>query len=156
MADRANSSDFHVSRTTDIWNVLVERQIIRNHETMVAIAGRTRNVGIANTKRGGLSVRKSGSVDFIRRSLVLLSFINISWLSFMSLWAYLHVSMGLTTPFYSVLVSVSVFMSLSTVFHSINSPDNSPLSHSVLPVLLLPSWSFHLYISLWKSPSALI
>ena len=37
-----------------------------------------------------------------------------------------------------VLVSVSVFMALSTVFHSINSPDNPPLSHSVLPVLFLP------------------
>ena len=33
---------------------------------------------------------------------------------------------SLPTPFYSVLVSVSVFMALSTVFHSMN----SPLSHS--------------------------
>ena len=33
-------------------------------------------------------------------------------------------------------------MALSTVFHSINSPDNSPFSHSVLPVLFLPYWSF--------------
>ena len=32
---------------------------------------------------------------------------------------------------YSVLVSVSVFMALSPVFYSINSPDNSLLSHSV-------------------------
>ena len=39
--------------------------------------------------------------------------------------------------FYSVLVSVSVFMALSTVFHSINSPDNSPFSHSVLVVKTL-------------------
>ena len=38
----------------------------------------------------------------------------------------------------SVLVSVSVFMALSTVFHSINSPDNSLLSHSLLPVLFQP------------------
>ena len=38
----------------------------------------------------------------------------------------------LPTPFYSVLVSISVFMALSTVFHSIDSPDNSLLSHSVL------------------------
>ena len=30
------------------------------------------------------------------------------------------------------------------------------LSHSVLPVSFLPYWSFQLYISLWKSPSALI
>ena len=33
-------------------------------------------------------------------------------------------------------------------FHSINSPDNSPLSHSVLAVLSLPHWSFQLYVSL--------
>ena len=36
-------------------------------------------------------------------------------------------------------------MALSTVFQSINSPDNSPLSHSVLLVLFLPYWSFQLY-----------
>ena len=58
---------------------------------------------------------------------------------------------SLPTPFYSVLVSISLFMVLSTVFHSINSPDNSPLSHSVLPVLFLPNWSFQLYISLYES-----
>ena len=40
---------------------------------------------------------------------------------------------SLPTPFYSVLVSISVFMALSNVFYSRNSPDNSPLSHSVLP-----------------------
>ena len=40
---------------------------------------------------------------------------------------------SLPTPFYSALVSVSLFMALSTVFHSMNSPDNSPLSRSVLP-----------------------
>ena len=55
---------------------------------------------------------------------------------------------NLPPPSYSVLVSISVFMALSSVFHSINSPDNSPLSHSVLPVLFLPYWSFQLYISL--------
>ena len=54
----------------------------------------------------------------------------------------------LPTPFYSALVAISVFKAVSTVFHSINSPDNSPLSHSVLPVLLLPYGSFQLYISL--------
>ena len=42
----------------------------------------------------------------------------------------------------SVLVSISVFLDLSTVFQSINSPDSSPLSHSVLPVLIPPYWSF--------------
>ena len=55
---------------------------------------------------------------------------------------------SLPTPFYSVLVSVSVFVALSTVFNSINSPDNSPLSYGLLPVLFLPCWSFQLYISL--------
>ena len=51
------------------------------------------------------------------------------------------------TLFCSVLVSVSAFVALSTTFYSINSPDNSPLSHSVLPVLFLPYWSFQLSIS---------
>ena len=56
---------------------------------------------------------------------------------------------SLPTPFsYSVLVSISVFMSLSTVFHSIKSPDISPFSHPVLPVLPLPYWSFQLYVSM--------
>ena len=55
---------------------------------------------------------------------------------------------SLPTPFYSVHVSVSVFLALSTIFHFINSPDDSPLSRSVLPVSFLPHWSFQLYISL--------
>ena len=42
---------------------------------------------------------------------------------------------SLPTPFYSVPVSISSFMALSTVFHSVNSPDNSPFSDSVFPVL---------------------
>ena len=67
-----------------------------------------------------------------------------------------HNQPRLPTPFCSVLVSISVFMALSTLFHSINSPDNSLFSHSVLLVLILPYWSFQLYIFLWKSPSALI
>ena len=45
----------------------------------------------------------------------------------------------------------SVLMALSTVFHAINSPDNSPLSYSVLPVSFLPNWSFVLYISSHES-----
>ena len=66
---------------------------------------------------------------------------------------------SLPTPFYSVLVSIRIFMALSTVFHSTNSPDNSPFSHSVLVALAVPYWSFQLYMYiffLWKSPSALI
>ena len=58
---------------------------------------------------------------------------------------------SLPTPFYSVLVSVFVFMALSTVLYSINSPDNSPFSHSVLVVLALPYWSFQLNMSLYES-----
>ena len=55
---------------------------------------------------------------------------------------------SLPNPLYSVIVSVSVFMFLSTVFHFINSSDNSPLSRSVLPVLFLPYWSFqHFFLS---------
>ena len=55
---------------------------------------------------------------------------------------------SLPTPFYSALVSTSVFEALSTVFHYIHSPDSSPLSPSALPGLCLPCWSFQLYISL--------
>ena len=54
---------------------------------------------------------------------------------------------SLPTPFYSVFMSGSVFMALSTVFHSINYPDNSPLSPSVLPVLSLPYETIQLRIS---------
>ena len=75
--------------------------------------------------------------------------------------AYLHVvgmlrfvsdinQPSLPTPLYSVLVSVSVFMTLTTVFHSINSPNNSPSSHSVLPALSLPYLPFN-YVSLYES-----
>ena len=42
--------------------------------------------------------------------------------------------LSLPIPFYSVLVSISVFVALSTVLHSIKSPDNSLFSRSVLLV----------------------
>ena len=48
-----------------------------------------------------------------------------------------HKPTELATPFQSVLMFISVFMAFSTVFHSIKSYSNSPLSHSVLPVLIL-------------------
>ena len=54
---------------------------------------------------------------------------------------------SLPTPFYSVRVSISVFMARSTVFYSINSHDNSPLFHPVPPVLFLLYWSFQPDIS---------
>ena len=65
---------------------------------------------------------------------------------------------SLLTPFYFalVIVSISVSTALSTVFYSMNSSDNSPLSHSVLLVLFLSYWSVQLYISLWQSRLALI
>ena len=56
-------------------------------------------------------------------------------------------AMKVSLRIYSVLASISVFMALSAVFHSINSTDNSPFSHSVLPVLSLPYRSFQLYVS---------
>ena len=57
---------------------------------------------------------------------------------------------SLPTPFYSDLESTSVFMALSTVFHLINSPGSSPLSHSVLLVLICLTGPFN-YISLYES-----
>ena len=48
----------------------------------------------------------------------------------------------------SVLMCIFVFVALSTVFQSINPPNNSLPSHSVLPVLFLPYWSFQLYVFL--------
>ena len=66
---------------------------------------------------------------------------------------------SLPTPFHSVRVTVSVFMALSTVFQSINSPDNSPLSHSVLPVLFLSYWSFwniYLFMKVSFSPDIIL
>ena len=62
-----------------------------------------------------------------------------------------HTHASLPTPFYSVIVSVSVFIAISTVFQSINSPDNSPLSRSVLPVLFLGLIGPFNYISLDES-----
>ena len=50
-------------------------------------------------------------------------FASIVLLSFYNIWTFVM---------YSVLVFVSVFMVVSSVFHSINYPDNSPLSQSVL------------------------
>ena len=69
-------------------------------------------------------------------------------------------------PFLFILflyLCIFVFMALSTVLHSINSPDNSPF-FSLCSLDLtgnhewtrMPHWSFQLYISLWKSPSALV
>ena len=62
----------------------------------------------------------------------------------------LHINQPSLPTLYSVLMSVSVFMALSTGFHSINSPDNFPLSHSVPLVLFLTYWFFQLHIFFMK------
>ena len=65
---------------------------------------------------------------------------DINWLSLPTPFYSVLVS-----PFYSVLVSVSVFMALSTVFHSIISPDNSPFlrcSSGLISALLVLSTAY--------------
>ena len=60
--------------------------------------------------------------------------------------------------FYSVLVSVSVFRALLTVFYSINSPDNSPISHSRssdLNSALLVLSTICLFIKVFLSPDVI-
>ena len=48
--------------------------------------------------------------------------------------------LSLPTPFfYSVLASFSVFMAPLTVFHSVSSPDNCPLSSGLMSTLLILS-----------------
>ena len=63
-----------------------------------------------------------------------------------------------TTPFYSVLVTVSVFMALSTVFHSINSPDNSAFSlcSSGLISALLVLSTIYLFMKVSLSPDIIL
>ena len=59
---------------------------------------------------------------------------------------------------FSVLVSVSVFVALSTVFHSISSPDISPLSNSVLPVIsvLLVLSTAYIFMKVSISPDIIL
>ena len=58
---------------------------------------------------------------------------------------------GLSTPFYPVLVSISVFVVLSTVFRSAFLQTTVRFLNSVLSALFLPYWSPQLYLSLWVS-----
>ena len=67
-------------------------------------------------------------------------------------WCPSHKPAELAHSFYPVRTSICVFVALSTVFHFINSPDNSLFSHSVLPVLCLLYWFYQQYVFLWKSP----
>ena len=66
--------------------------------------------------------------------------------------------LSLPTPFSSVLVSVSVFMALSAVFHSKNSPDNSPFSHcsSGLISALLVLSTIYLFMRVSFSPDTIL
>ena len=93
---------------------------------------------------------RAGQEDGVKIGGCLLFRVCPCWLIF-SWWGRYSLSLRhkptkLSHSFYSVLVFVSVFMALSTVFHSMKSPDRSLLSYSVLPVFFLPYWSFHLYI----------
>ena len=54
---------------------------------------------------------------------------------------------SLPTPFHSALVSVSVFMALSTVFHSEILPTILNFLALFFPVLFLPYWSCQLCVS---------
>ena len=65
---------------------------------------------------------------------------------------------SLATSLYSVLVSISVFIALSTIFHFINSPDNSPLSHcssSLISALMVRS-AIYLFIKVSFSPDIIL
>ena len=86
-------------------------------------------------------------------------------ISHLHCWAHLHVvgmlrfmvdvnRPSLPTPFYSVLVSISVFAALSTVFHSINSPNNSVFSlcSSGLISALLVLSTIYLFMKVCFSP----
>ena len=60
------------------------------------------------------------------------------------------------TPFYSVLVSISVLMALSTVLHSIHSLDNFLPSHSVLPVLFPLYSTIYFFMKVSFSPDIIL
>ena len=53
----------------------------------------------------------------------------------------------------STLISMTLTHGDHTIFHCISTPDNSLFSHSALPVLSPPSWSFQLYFSMKVSLS---
>ena len=105
-----------------------------------------------------VEMQRSNTENRVASTCVLQRYDYVSWATFP--WAHLlvvgmlrfisfNVSLqSLPTPFRSFLVSISVSTALSIIFYSINSPNKSPFSHSVLLVLFLPYWSFQLCISL--------
>ena len=60
---------------------------------------------------------------------------------------------SLPIPFYPVLTAISVFMALSTLLQSINSPDKSSLSHSSSRLVSLCLVGPFDYISLFMKVS---
>ena len=66
---------------------------------------------------------------------------------------------SLPPPFYSLLVSVSVFITLSIVFHSINSPPKLPAfslcSFGLISALLVFS-TIYLFLKLFLSPDVIL
>ena len=114
------------------------------------------SLGFKQISRKGPRSREAGTYRFVQRCrffsysfrwLVLSLWLSFKWSGCCGFRFRLK-SSELPTPFYSVLVSISVFMALLAVFQSINSPDNSAIFESVPRVLCLPYWSFQLCISL--------
>ena len=114
---------------------------------------------IVDKGRGMMASAVDSIVQYWTSCLVWIAVVFFLFLcSRWSLQAHLHMlgmlwfmffdinQLSLPTLFYSIHVSVSIFMALSTVFHSINPPDNSLLSHSILSLLFLPYWFCQLYI----------
>ena len=66
-----------------------------------------------------------------------------------------HKPAKLAHSFYSVLVPVSVFIALSTVFQSINSPDTSPLCHFSSGLILVLS-TIYLFMTVFLSRDIII
>ena len=69
-----------------------------------------------------------------------------------------HKPTELAHSLYSVLVSISAFMALSTIFHSIHSPDNSPQSHcssGIISALLVLS-TIYLFMKVSFSPDIIL
>ena len=95
---------------------------------------------------GSWKVKKSGEVSHR---------LTFTWWGCCGLCPW-HKPTELARSFYSALVSVSVFMALSTAFHSLIFPGITPLSHSVLLVLFLPYWSFQRYMFLCVSPDVIL
>ena len=113
---------------------------------------------IVDKGRGMMASAFDSIAQYWTSCLVWIAVFFLLLCSWWSLRAHLHMlgmlwfmffdinQLSLPTLFYSIHVSVSIFMALSTVFHSINPPDNSLLSHSILSLLFLPYWPCQLYI----------